>query len=237
MINFFGVYNPNDQSIFLDIDNHDIESAGFRQTFVHEMLHCYSGTTILFEDNKYSVTRVGLQGLNYEKTKFFNEAYTQWATLSLLGINYKSQDLVNDFIKSEAYESIQFSLDNPFVDTAKLTTRLLEKDMSEIASKYGGLEYLAERIALAFLDTVGIDLMSIGEAYFESYYRISNQSDDKLARHKSADLVKSKTPYKSFNQLQILLHRQTVKGFDKLNPTSNIFKYAKVFTFIEQFKY
>ncbi len=230
---FYGAYDPNTQSILIN-NNIDIDSPKAQLTLAHEMLHCYSGLTISSEKEYASVTRIGLQGLDHEKTKFLNEAYTHWAALSLLGINYDNQGLVNDFIKSEAYESLKFSSDNPFVDTTKLNARLLEKDMLKIAFKYGGLEYLPERIVLAMLDTIGIDLKSIGRAYFESYHRLPRQSEDILARHKLDYLVQTKTPYRSFNQLQILIDRQT-KENNMYPSKKSLMGYYKSFLIIEQF--
>lgn len=220
-------YTAGDNTISMGA--HLLNNEGvLKRGYSHEMFHMLSGLTLrrfiddsFFEDeyefdeddqfededlsdfvdvdvidaNYYtrdtSVARVGLRS----KRLVFNEAYTEWAALTVVGGGYDSHELWRDYIDG-GYQ-----------------------DMEGLKKKYESV-YLPQRVMLAGLVAHGIDLMVVGEAYFESYEpKIVNPDrepgnamphrvalDNEIARL----FANTTMPFKSLRQLETGL-REMVK--------------------------
>lgn len=210
-----GHYSAIENAVHIDaqtvIDNDGGE--GLRSVFFHEMLHAYSGLSVRLENkssgidfgdrdslgdkdihdayrdtpdwDKSAYVNVGRVGLRGQSnSRILNEAYTEWASMYLRGYGYESSELWNDY-----------------------------KEGKLDPVKYGKI-YLYERVIMAGIEEMGVDMMTIGEAYFESYQPKSSSPDREPgntlpARRRLDALVAEKTDFKSMEQLLMYLETKS----------------------------
>jgi len=204
-----GHYKPRTGDIYIDATVALQRDVELRSTFDHEMMHAYSGVSVRLDDrypgffpddidlmdadkdieelqqeseaHGYGVTyvNVGRAGLQ-RSSAIINEAYTEWAAMTLRDEGYEHAELWSDYWS----------------------------EINEVAlmDKYGGC-YLMERVMLAGLVAeYGVDILDIGEAYFESYEPKVDNPDRVAgktlpANRKLDSLIAEKTPFKSLEQL------------------------------------
>lgn len=131
-------------------------------------------------DTRPSVPYSGLVKPSVEGTSDLDEAYTEWAAMGLSGDLYTQASL--------------------YAEYRRVMNR--EKDFDQ---KYGTV-YLPERVMMAALVHRGVDLTTLGEAYFESYQpKIDNPGRTPgatiPARRALDKQVAAITPFKSMTQL------------------------------------
>ncbi|MES2971885.1 MAG: hypothetical protein V4702_06210 [Patescibacteria group bacterium] len=214
-----GHYNAQENAIYIDATAILRSTNRLKRTFYHEMLHAHSGLTVRLDDTEPTTdewgisdeleqldvletesispsnmfVRIGRVGLR-RKSMLLNEAYTEWAAMQLTGNEYYHGDLWFDAQTKEDPESLR--------------------------KQYGSV-YLAERIMLAGMSVAGIDDLSIGEAYFESYEPKLNNPDRNIgetipANRTLDNLVSEKTRFKSMEQL---LRHVEVEGKKQLDSS------------------
>ncbi len=156
--------------------------------------------------NTIKVSRVGL----HRNSHVLNEAYTEWAAMTVTGLGYDHTALWADYNKE--------------LDGATLLGK--EPETAKLYKKYGNV-YLFERIIMAGLIAHGLDPLLLGAAYFESYEPKRNNPDRKpgqtLPANRALDTAIAQiTPYKSLEQLQRGLGVEAHKRWPKLRGREDI---------------
>jgi len=167
-----------------DADRHDFAD-------VEEQFNTFYGDRFLLKGR-----RVGLRS----RFKNINEAYTEWAAMQLRDANYDQVALWQTF--NELYAEQILSENNLVIGNEPEQHEQWKKFVKEY-----GRTYLANRIMMAGLVHAGVDMLVLGEAYFESYEPKRSNPDREPgnaapARRALDRAIAEHTPYKSLEQLQ-----------------------------------
>jgi hypothetical protein len=156
-----------------------------------------------------------------------NEAYTEWAAMQLRGDSYNQEALWRSF--NELYAEQMLSENN--AEQMLSENNLVignDQDQREQWKKFVeeyGWTYLENRIMMAGLVHAGVDMLVLGEAYFESYEPKRSNPDREPgnaapARWALDRAIAEHTPYKSLEQLQKALDVLAKErlGAERLGP-------------------
>lgn len=208
----------DDQFIPEDMHEVDYEDDWFKDENGGASLYYENNVSKDYKDAYTDYKDAGLIFLHsarvglYSRINVLNEAYTEWVTQQLLGNEY---------------------------DQTKLWQ--MYRDGEKIKNKGFAGSYLPNRILLAGLAHYGIDMMLLGEAYFESYKpKMRNPQREPghtvPARRTLDAAIASHTPFKSLAQMERKLSVEARKRNPKANYGDHVLLMADILAETMEFK-